>query len=110
TIVEGTEDFAVAIAAPSVGTLGVSRVDTVIADNDASSVTWSIAGSTQVNEGDTASYTVSYTGASLAPGITATVVLGSTDGTADAGSDYTALATTLTFTGGGATARTVAVS
>src|SRR5690606_4789946 len=64
----------------------------------------------------TGAYTVSYTGATLAPGQSATVVVGSTDAAggadnAEAGTDYTALATTtLTFTGGGATSQTVAIS
>src|SRR5690606_25097847 len=61
-------------------------------------------------------FRASYTGASLAPGQTMTILVGSNGGydgslnDAEAGTDYTALGTTLTFTGGGATAQTVSVA
>ncbi|MEX0809525.1 MAG: Calx-beta domain-containing protein [Dongiaceae bacterium] len=110
TIVEGTEDFAVTLADPSTGVLGSSQVNTLIVDDDTSSLVWSIEGATETDEGDPASYTVSYTGVTLAPGQTATITVASADGTADAASDYTSLSTALTFTGGGATQKTVAVS
>src|SRR5690606_31200824 len=115
TIVEGTEDFAVTIGGQSAGSVVVSQANTVILDDDASLLNWSITGSSQVTEGSAGQYTVSYTGATLAPGQSATVVVGSANaaGGADnatSGSDYTALTTTLTFTGGGATSQTVAVS
>ncbi|MEX0808052.1 MAG: Calx-beta domain-containing protein, partial [Dongiaceae bacterium] len=78
---------------------------------------WSIAGSSEVSEGSTAGYTVSYTGATLAVGQTVTISVatgggfdGSSVNDATAGSDYTVLGTVLTFTGGGSTAQTVAVS
>src|SRR5690606_22790179 len=115
TIIEGTEDFAVTIGGQSAGSISTSQATTNIVDNDASLLNWSITGSTQVTEGSAGAYTVSYTGATLAPGQSATVVVGSANaaGGADdatSGSDYTALTTTLTFTGGGATSQTVAVS
>ncbi|MDZ4735683.1 MAG: Calx-beta domain-containing protein, partial [Rhodospirillaceae bacterium] len=115
TVVEGSEDYSVTIDDQSVGTIGTSQSNTVITDDDETNVTWNITGSSQVNEGDTAQYTVSYTGGALAPGATALVTVAT--GLADidpmdaiAGSDYTSLTTILTFTGGGVTQRTVAVS
>lgn len=115
TIVEGAEDFRVTLASPSVGQLATSQATTSIADEDASLLAWSISGPTSVDEGDAGTYTVGYTGATLAPGQQATVTVATASGAlswpdASAGSDYTALSTVLTFTGGGATAKTVAVS
>ena len=115
TIVEGAEDFRVTLASPSVGQLATSQVTTSIADEDASLLAWSISGPTSVDEGDAGTYTVGYTGATLAPGQQATVTVATASGAlswpdASAGSDYTALSTVLTFTGGGVTATTVAVS
>lgn len=69
-----------------------------------------IAGTTQLNEGDTGTYTVSYASGSIAPGNTVTITVASADGTATAPDDYTALSTVLSFTGGGVTTQTVAVS
>src|SRR5690606_26380333 len=117
TELEGIEDYTVTIASPTAGTVATSQANTVIADDgDSTLLSWTIAGDSSVTEGGTASYTVSYTGASLAPGQTMTILVGSNGGydgslnDAGAGTDYTALGTTLTFTGGGATAQTVLVS
>src|SRR5690606_13458017 len=117
TVVEGSEDYTVTIASPTAGTVATSQANTVIADDgDSTLLSWTIAGDSSVEEGGTASYTVSYTGASLAPGQTMTILVGSNGGydgslnDAGAGTDYTALGTTLTFTGGGATAQTVSVA
>src|SRR5690606_26189654 len=68
TIVEGTEDFAVTIGDQSVGNIVTSQAATNIIDDNAASLNWSITGSSQVTEGSTGQYTVSYTGATLAPG------------------------------------------
>ncbi|MEX0807303.1 MAG: Calx-beta domain-containing protein, partial [Dongiaceae bacterium] len=83
---------------------------------DISLLNWSLEGASSVTEGDTTIYTVSYTGVTLAPGQTVTISVatgGGFDSTPDdatPGSDYTALGTVLTFTGGGPTAQTIAVS
>ncbi|QEX17035.1 hypothetical protein FRZ44_23310 [Hypericibacter terrae] len=114
TILEGTEDYEVKISGQSSGSITAPTTTTNIVDNDASNLQWSITGVTQVNEGSDASYTVSYTGATIGAGQTATVTVtagaGINGGTPDAtsGSDYTALTTVLTFTSG-QTAQTVAV-
>jgi hypothetical protein len=71
-----------------------------ITDND--QVAFNISGTSSLTEGGTATYTVSYTG-TLADGQTATVNYGTANGTALAGSDYTANSGTLIFTGGGPT-------
>lgn len=116
TIVEGTEDFTVTLAAPSRGSVAGSGVNTLIVDEDATSLAWTLAGPTSIDEGETGTYTVSYSGVTLAPAQTATVTVataagGNTDlADAGAGTDYTALSTVLTFTGAGATQKTVAVS
>ncbi|MEX2200320.1 MAG: Calx-beta domain-containing protein, partial [Dongiaceae bacterium] len=114
TVVEGSEDYTVVLANPTNGTLATSQANTVIGDSDA--VTFSIAGTSALSEGGTATYTVSYTGATLAPGEIATVSVATGSGftgtldDAASGSDYTALSTVLTFVAGGATSQTVAVS
>lgn len=72
-------------------------------------VQWSISGAATIDEGNTGTYTVSYSG-TIPSGQTATIAVNSASGTADSGTDFTALATTLTFTGGGVTSKTVAVS
>src|SRR5690606_29368450 len=114
---EGSEDYTVTIASPTAGTVATSQANTVIADDgDGTVLSRTVAGASSVEGGRTASYTVSYTGASLAPGQTMTILVGSNGGydgslnDAEAGTDYTALGTTLTFTGGGATAQTVSVA
>ena len=115
TLVEGTQDFTVAISGASEGEIGTSQVATAIVDDDASSLQWTIAGPTSLDEGDEGTYTVSYSGVTLAPGQQATVAVSTTASgltwpDATAGSDFTALSTVLTFTAGGATQKTVAVS
>lgn len=76
---------------------------------------WSIEGPATVNEGDTATFTVSYSGPDLDPGETATIsvltgVAAGGESDATPGVDFTALSTVMTFTGGGPASRTVAVS
>src|SRR5690606_30780941 len=118
TILEGPEDYTVTIDSPGWGTVATSQTNTVITDDDSATVpVWTIVGTSAVIEGEApALYTVSYTGAILAPGQTMTILVGSNGGydgslnDAGAGTDYTALGTTLTFTGGGATAQTVSVA
>lgn len=82
----------------------------------APALSWSVAGASQIAEGAAGTYTVSYSNAVLAPGQTASVVVtagGQFDATltdAISATDYSALATTLTFTGGGVTQQTLAVT
>jgi Ca2+-binding RTX toxin-like protein/uncharacterized protein YegL len=113
TLIEGTEDYSVQLSNQSAGTIGTGTAPTNIIDGDAISQ-WNITGTTQVTEGEVATYTVSYTGGVLAPGQTATISVatgaGTNAGTSDATapSDFTALGTVLTFVGG-ETSKTVSV-
>src|SRR5690606_9015471 len=111
------EDYTVTIASPTAGTVATSQANTVIADDgDSTLLSWTIAGDSSVAEGGTASYTVSYTGASLAPGQTMTILVGSNGGhdgslnDSGAGADYTVLGATLTIVVGSAMAQTVSVA
>jgi hypothetical protein len=72
TIVEGPEDFTLVLSAPSQGTIIHSPGDGVIVDNDASNLHWSIVADSTVTEGSPATYTVGYTGVTLATGIAET--------------------------------------
>src|SRR5262249_23513137 len=117
TIVEGPEDYTVTISGASAGTIVVPTTNDVILDNnDGSRLQWSITADTTVTEGGSATYTVAYTGAPLAPGITETITVatgaGWTSGFSDAvgGADYTALNTVLTFTGGQPVNQTISVA
>ncbi|QEX18958.1 hypothetical protein FRZ44_42700 [Hypericibacter terrae] len=114
TLVESSEDYAVQLSGPSHGTVASGTVSTVILDDDASNLSWSIVGQTQVDEGADATYTVGYSGAALAPGQTASVTVqtGAAGGGAPnaiGGSDYNNANIVLTFTAGGATAQTLTV-
>src|SRR5690606_26212249 len=119
TVFESTEDYAVVIGNQSQGVLGTSEAVTLISDNDAAALRWSVNGATQVTEGGVAVYTVSYTGAAIGPGQTATITIASSNlvGGADnatpspnLSADYGAMNTVLTFTGGSPTIRTVQVT
>lgn len=89
--------------------LGRTTELTVAEEEGVAAVEWSISGSATVSEGNTGTYTVSYSG-TLPSGQTATIAVASASGTATSATDFTALSTTLTFTGGGVTSKTVAVS
>ena len=89
-------------------------------DSDASSatatidasdaITISLSGPTTVNEGDaTSNYTVSLSPAGVKPTAELTVSYATADGTATAGSDYTAKSGTLTFTNTAAGSQTFTV-
>ncbi|MGB7325827.1 MAG: Calx-beta domain-containing protein [Rubripirellula sp.] len=135
TLVEGPENYVVSLANPASSTgadiqLGDASVSTKITDNDLA--TWSITGSTNVNEGAVAAYTIALTGSGsgagpfvLQAGETATIDIAQTDGPADATtsadyedfltklatvvgtrSDLTLVGNTLTYTGDGSTAMT----
>ena len=118
-IVEGAEDYTVAIGTPGTTTgsdiaTGTTSVTTTIVDNDAA--IWDLVGDTIVDEGSVAQYTVSLTG-TFQVGETATIQLGLLDAETDS-ADYvdfvaavnTAIGgrldlafdgTTLTYTGDG---------
>src|SRR5690606_40515174 len=107
TILEGPEDYTVTIDSPGSGTVATSQTNTVITDDDSATVpVWTIVGTSAVIEGEApALYTVSYTGAILAPGQTMTILVGSTRGydptlnAAEAGADEPALGATLPVPG-----------
>ena len=83
-----------AFVAPKAGSF---VVDAYIAESDPITVT--LAGPSTVVEGDaTASYAVSLSPAGVTPTADLTVSYGTTDGTATAGTDYTAKSHTFTFT------------
>ncbi|MBI3343649.1 MAG: type I secretion C-terminal target domain-containing protein, partial [Gammaproteobacteria bacterium] len=105
-IVEGTENFTVTLTGATGASIAVPTATGAITDND--HVTFNISGTPSLTEGGTATYNISYTG-TLAAGQTATVNYGTVNGTALAGSDYTANSGTLTFTGGGPTSQPVTV-
>jgi len=115
TFGESPEDFTVVLSAPSQGTIVVNPGSGLILDNDASNLHWSIITDSTVTEGNAATYTVGYTGAPLATGITETITVltgaGWTAAFSDAaaGADYTTVSTILTFTGGQPTTQTVSV-
>jgi hypothetical protein len=71
---------------------------------------WSINGDSFVSEGGSATYTVSYSGETLALGETMTIDVQTQPGSTADGSDFGGVTTTLTFTGGGSTSATVEVS
>lgn len=74
---------------------------------------WTVTGPSSVDEGNPATYTVTYGDHTLGGGETVSVSVSTTDSLDDAATpavDYTALNTTLTFTAGGVTAKTVVVS
>src|SRR5439155_1556336 len=94
---------------PTIGAIGNPTVTTDIVDQTTGPV-WNIAGDSTVNEGSNALYTVSYTGATLAPGQTALITIQTNSGTATESTDFDSRDNTvLTFTGGGGTSQTLSV-
>ena len=79
TLVESSEDYSVDLIS-DVGTTG-SGVTTEILDPPPPMV-WTLSGDSGVTEGSSATYIVSYTGGSLAPGEIATITLDTASGTA----------------------------
>jgi hypothetical protein len=109
TVIEGTEDYKVNLSGQSHGTIVDPTQDTDIVD-ETTGPFWHISGDSSVNEGSDAVYTVSYNGATLAPGQTAFITIQTHSGTADEGTDFDSRDdTVLTFTGGGATFQTLTV-
>jgi hypothetical protein len=99
TLDEANETFTVALGTPTNATLGTPATTTVtIVDNDAPpSVRFASATYTVTEGTSTAPVTVTLSAAS---GLTVTVVVTTSNGTAAAGSDYTPVTVTLTFTPG----------
>ncbi len=106
---EVDETFWVVLSSPSNATLGSATGVATITDNDPAP-TLSINNAT-VTEGDsgvvTAVFTVSLSQASSK---VITVLVQTSNGSAVAGVDYTAVATTLTFTPGGPLSQTVSIN
>ena len=75
TLIEGNEAFSVSINTPSDGTIGVSTANSTIIDNDAANIVWLITGGGNVIEGGSPSFTVGYTGATLAENNTLSINL-----------------------------------
>ena len=87
---------------------GASSDTATIAASDA--ITISISGPSNVDEGDTTTaYTVSLSPSGVKPTADLTVSYGTSNGTATAGSDYTAKSGTLTFTNAAAGSQTFTV-
>ena len=87
---------------------GASSAQATIAQSDP--ITISITGPSAVDEGDaTGSYTVSLSPSGVTPTSDLTVSYATSDGTATAGTDYTAKSGTLTFTNAAAGAKTFTV-
>ena len=87
---------------------GASSATATIAESDP--ITINISGPTTVDEGDaTTNYTVSLSPAGVTPTADLTVSYGTANGTAIAGSDYTAKSGTLTFTSTAAGSQTFTI-
>ena len=87
---------------------GASSATATISESDP--ITVSISGPATVNEGDaTSDYTVSLSPSGVTPTADLTVSYGTSNGTATAGSDYTAKSGTLTFTNTAAGSQTITV-
>ncbi|MCP3937626.1 MAG: hypothetical protein GY708_19910, partial [Actinomycetia bacterium] len=104
-IFEGNEDFSINLSTPLVNgspgdaTIGFGVANKTIQDND-QEATVSVVGDESANEGNALIFTVDRTGTT---GGDVTVQYDANDVTATAGSDYTDVTGTLTFTEGGAT-------
>ena len=100
---EGSETFSVSLGADTgnkadevwVKSTAASATATIAASDP---ITVNISGPSTVDEGDDATYTVSLSPDDVIPSEDLTVSYASSDGTAKAGSDYTAISGTLTFT------------
>ena len=86
---------------------GASSATATIAESDP--ITIELSGPDTVEEGDTATYTVSLSPDGVIPTANLTVDFATADGTAKSGSDYTAKSGTLTFTNTAAGSQTVDV-
>ena len=114
---EGAESFTVTLGAITT-TLPATQVTLKTDDSSATAtiaasdaITINISGPSSVDEGDTTTvYTVSLSPSGVKPTADLTVSYGTSDGTATAGSDYTAKSGTLTFTSTAAGAQTFTVS
>ena len=112
---EGAETFTVALGAITSGrsdrvslATGAASASATIAVSDP--ITIEISGPDTVPEGDQATYTVSLTPTGVTPTADLTVDYATSDGTATAGSDYTSVTGTLTFTTASAGEQTVTVT
>lgn len=106
SVSESSESFTVTLSAPTNGTLADSSATVTISDDDLpGAIQFSLAEYTVAESGGTATITVARTGGD-ASGIT--IQFATSNGTATAGSDYTAASGTLTF-GAGETEKTFTI-
>ena len=109
TVDEDDETFSVKLSAPVNATLGNDEGEATIIDDD-DPPTISIANAS-VTEGDSGTSTAVFTiNLSQASSKIITVEVNSTDGSATAGEDYTAVSTSLTFHPGSSLSQTVSVT
>ncbi|MGE0307816.1 MAG: Calx-beta domain-containing protein, partial [Acidimicrobiia bacterium] len=113
TVLENAETYNVNIAVSSnQGQIVDGTANTTIIDQDQQTLQWKIDPDSSVVEGNVASYTVSYTGGTIDNDVTVLVTVNSNSGAGPNGAvqntDFTDIATVLTFTNG-VTARTVNV-
>ncbi|QZP09152.1 Calx-beta domain-containing protein [Caenibius sp. WL] len=95
TSVEGTEMFTVTLSGASANaTITTASGTGTINDNDVASVNFSIANAASVEEGNSATFTVTKTGSASG---TTTVQYTTASGTATSGSDFTPTSGTLSF-------------
>jgi hypothetical protein len=110
TIFEADETFKLALSAPTNATLGIqpTAVGTITNDDTAPTVTINSVSVAEGDDGTTAAtFTVTLSAASEVP---VTVTVDTKDGTAKAGSDYTAVAGKVVTIAAGATTATFAVT
>ena len=106
TLVEAAETFSVTLSVPTGATLGATSKSTVtIVDND-SALQFSVSAITVHEAAGTVTLTVTRSGANMDA---ATVDYATANGSALAGSDYTATAGTLAWGAGDGTAKTITV-
>jgi hypothetical protein len=104
-VAEGNETFSLTLSSPTGGaTLGTASATGTIVD--ANSISFSIGNAATVTEGGTLVFTVTKTGSTTQ---TTSVNFATANGTATAGSDYTATSGTLTFAPGD-TSKTINVA
>lgn len=109
TLVEGLETFSVMLNTPTGATLGVTNKSTVtIVDND-SAIQFAAATATVNETAGTLTLNVTRTAGAGASLDAATVAYATANGTAIAGSDYTATSGTLTWGAGDIAAKTITV-
>jgi len=107
TAVESNETLTIALSNPTSGaTLNRTTATGTIIDNDATPISFAISNAAAVVEGGTLAYTVTKSGTT---GLPISVNYATANGSATAGSDYTATSGTLTFAAN-ETSKTISVA